>query len=649
MNAKNEKLKECIIFIEPVVLHRMDNNFTDNLHTLVLNHIADENFGAGQLATLLDLSTSQTLRKVKAATGKSVNQYINEVKLAEAAKLIKETDFTSAEISYKVGFSSPSYFNKTFRKHYGITPGGYKTQESIQKNDDVIKDVNEIPTKAPIHKKPTKQRLIITGSIIAFLLATMTFYFYQKPNNETTIGTSETVINDKSIAVLPFKNLSSNKENEFFADGVMEVILNHLTRIKELKVISRTSMEQYRGTTKTIPEIAKELGVSYILEGSVQKDNDEIRIITQLIDAKNDKHISSTDIKKDYKDVFELQSNIAQEISRELNAKLSDEERHQIEKKPTNNLEAYNLYLQGVHFLRNGSTNKSIPYLEQAIEKDTEFAFAYSELAMAYAILVTRGSSNHDSFIKKSKELAQKAVALDSSIGQAHHTLALLLFRYDWNWKAAENQFLIALKSDPKNGFTHLLYSKFLNYTGRIEESKERIKIAQSLNPVYPSNYITSGYYYYYSGDYKKALSENKKGLEMILKPKETNWLNFDIYIAQKQYDKAVTNLKKLRSENEANEIDTAYKQFGIKGVYSWLIKMNSKSKNYNAPYYLAQNYAFIGEHEKALEQIEKSFEMRVSPLTTINRDPYFKNFRLEPRFKNIIKKMGFNDYQVTD
>lgn len=143
-----------------------------------------------------------------------------------------------------------------------------------------------------------KRGLIFTSSVLVLLLATMAFYFYQNPSNKTIAKNSETVITDKSIAILPFKNLSSNKENQYFADGVMEVILNHLTSIKELKVISRTSMEQYRETTKTMPEIAKELGVSYILEGSVQKDNDEIRIITQLIDAKNDKHISSTDIKK---------------------------------------------------------------------------------------------------------------------------------------------------------------------------------------------------------------------------------------------------------------------------------------------------------------------------------------------------------------
>jgi TolB-like protein/AraC-like DNA-binding protein/Tfp pilus assembly protein PilF len=627
----------------------MDISFKDNLHNIVINHITDENFGANSLALLLGLSTSQTLRKVKAATGKSVIQYIREVKLAEAAKLIKETDLTSAEISYKVGFSSPSYFNKTFRKRYGITPGGYKAQVSIQNENDFIKDAVEVHKSAPIQKKSIKRSLIVISSILVLLLATMAYSFYPNPNNNTIAKTSETIINDKSIAILPFKNLSSNKDNQYFADGVMEVILNHLTSIKELKVISRTSMEQYRKTTKTIPEIAKELGVSYILEGSVQKNNDEIRIITQLIDAKNDKHISSTDIKKDYKDIFELQSTIASQISKELNTELSDVERNQIDKKPTNNLEAYNLYLKGNHFTYNGLSKESITYLEQAIEKDPEFALAYSRLAVAHMQLTYRGILSPVKTIKKIKELTQKAMTLDPGSGQPHNILALVLFRYDYNWKAAEKEFLISLKLNPKNPNTHLLYSKFLNYTGRIEESREQINKAQLLNPAYYINYFVSAEYYYYAGDYKKALSESKKGFELSIRFTEDNWVNFETYIAQKQYDKAIIELQKIYKAKESDEIDTIYKQFGIKGVYNWLIKIDSISENYNAPYYLARKYAFIGEHEKALEQLEKSFEMRVSRLAGILRDPNFKNLRSESRFKNIIKKMGFDDYKVSD
>ena len=398
-----------------------------------------------------------------------------------------------------------------------------------------------------------------------------------------------------------------------------------------------------------MPEIAMELGVSYILEASVQKENDEIRIITQLIDAKNDKHIWATDIKKEYKDIFELQSSIASQISRELNMELSDRELSQFKKKPTHNLEAYNYYLKGLHFIHIGSADESITYLEKAIAKDAEFALAYSYLAVAFMQLAYRGILSPNTTKKKIKELTHKAIALDPSAAQPHHILALVLFRYDYNWKAAEKEFLIALRLDPKNAFTHQLYSKFLNYVGRIEESREQINEAQLLDPVYYVNYYVSATYYYYEGNYEKALSENRKSLEWTINFTEDSRLNFEIYIAQKQYHKAILELQKIYKDKEADQLNAIFEQFGIEGVYNWLIKIDSDSENYNTPFYLAKKYAYIGAHEKALVQLEKSYELNVSRLVTINRDPNFQNLRSTPRFKNILKKMGFDAYKMSE
>ncbi len=624
----------------------MNQDFIKKLCDILETNLENEQFGVNELSEEIGISRSQLHRKLQSIDGKSASRFIREYRLQKAMIMLQNNVATASEISYKVGFGSPTYFNTCFRDFFGYPPGEVKfRKESIRKENDIIQDSIAVNKTIPNHKKSTKRDLIFIGTIIIALLATAVYYFYQNPKNKIVTKTSEIIVNDKSIAILPFKNLSSNKENQYFADGIMEVILNHLTSIKELKVISRTSMEQYRETTKTIPEIAKELGVSYILEASVQKDNDEIRIIAQLIDAKNDKHIWSTDIKKEYKDIFELQSTIAKEISKELNAELTVTERNQIEKKPTNNLEAYNLYLKGMHLIRNSSANKSFKYLEQAIEKHPKFAYAYSELAVAYMILLHNGTLSPFKTTKKIKELTRKSITLDHSFGQPHATLAAVMFRYDWNFKAAEKEFLIALKLNPKDPFSHLLYAKFLNHNGRVEESREQINKALLLNPVYPGNYKVSAEFYYYTGDYKKALSENKKGLDIRIKSTETNWLNFEIYIAQKKYDKAIIELQKLKNENESEEIGIIYTQFGIKGVYKWLIKTDSVKDNYNIPYYSAQKYAFIGNTEKALERLEKSSELRISRMTHINKDPNFKNLRSEPRFKKIIKKMGFDDY----
>ncbi len=624
----------------------MDQDFIKKLYDILEVNLENEQFGVNELSEAIGISRSQLHRKLQSIEDKSASRFIRHYRLQKAMEMLQNNVATASEISYRVGFGSPTYFNTCFREFYGYPPGEVKfRKEAIEKENAFIKDSIVINKTTPNHKKSTKRSLIIIGTLIIVLLAAMTYFFYQNPKNEIASVTSEAVINDKSIAILPFKNLSNNKENQYFADGVMEVILNHLTSIKELKVVSRTSMEQYRETTKTIPEIARELGVSHIVVGSVQKNENEIRIITQLIEAKNDKQIWATDIKKEYKDIFELQSTIAKQISTALNTELSDVERNQIEKKPTDNLEAYSLYLKGMHLLRNSSADKSFTFLEQAIEKDPKFANAYSELAIAYMVQIHRGILPPNKFVKKIKELTRKAIALDPSFGQPHHTLAAAMFRYDWNFKAAEKEFLMALKLNQKNSFSHLLYAKFLNYTGRFEESREQINKAILLNPVYPGNYKVSAEFHYYVGDYKKALSENKKGLDIRIKSTETNWLNFEIYIAKKEYDIAVSELQKLNNENDAKEIESIYTKFGIKGVYKWMIKTDSVKDNYNIPYYSAQKYAFIGENEKALSLLEKSVELRISRMTNINRDPNFKNLRSEPRFKKIIKKMGFDDY----
>ena len=627
----------------------MDESFIDNLHNIVLNHMADENFGTGNLASLLGLSRAQTLRKVKAATGKSVNQYIREVKLAEAAKLIKETDFTSAEIAYKVGYSSPSYFNKSFRKRYGITPGAYKAQQSTQKENDFIKDSFIVHKQTPIQKKSTKRSLIIISSILVLLLAIVANYFYENFNNKKN---SETIIQDKSIAILPFKNLSSNKGNQYFADGIMEVILNHLTSIKELKVISRTSMEQYRETTKTIPEIAKELGVSYILEGSVQKNNDEIRVITQLIDAKNDKHISSTDIKKDYKDIFELQSTIANQISKELNMELSDAERNQIEKKPTNNLEAYNLYLKGRFFWHRRTEEditKSIHYFNQALELDSTYALAYAGLADTYQIMGWHGWFRKIDAFNKGKELALKALSIDINIAEAHATLGSILYAQEWKWEAAEKELKLALSLKPNYPTGHQYYSELLEVLGKRKEAREQIDLALKFDPnSYIINSISASLYLK-DGRLDKALIDATKAKEIDKNQEWTYWLIFEIYWKQGYDEKAITEME-VWWNSDPNTIEMvdaardAYEKSGIKGIYKYMIDYDIENDYaYDQPNLMAQKYAFLEEKEKALEWLEISFEQRDLGRVTIKADPYFEILYNEPRFIALLEKMGLD------
>jgi TolB-like protein len=588
----------------------MDQFFFNKLIDILEVNYSTEQFGAMELSQKIGISRSQLHRKLNILIQKSTSQFIREFRLKKAMEMLQSNVATASEIAYRVGFNSPSYFNTCFHNFFGYPPGEVKFKKTFIKE-------NELTLK--------KQRISASN-------------------------------NSKSIAVLPFKNLSNKDENQYFADGIMEVILNNLTNVKELKVISRTSIEQYRNTTKTSPQIAKDLGVSHILEASVQKYNNEIRVIAQLIDAKNDQHLWATDIKKEFVDIFDLQSDIAKQIATELNANLTASEIDLIDKRPTQNLEAYNLYLKGLHFNNLNECTKSINCLELVIEKDPQFALAYSALTQVYLRQMYFGDVAVHNVILKVKKLIRKTIVNDSSLAEPHAWLGSIYHLYEWNWASSEEEFLSAIKLNPKDSWTRILYSKLLHATGRIIESRKQINYAQSIDPVSFSCYFHSAEFYFHLGEYEKALAENKKALYLHKNNSWAHRLNFDIYMAQNNYDIAISELQHVMEISSSTKkyvakIGEIYAQYDIESVFNWLIELELvESKNsHNKPFLMAYKYAFVGNHEMALTMLEKSAELKISKMTMINRYPYFKNLRSEPRFKKLLKKMGLENFPYFD
>lgn len=296
----------------------MNQEFIDQVSSIVLKNISDENFGVRELSSLLGLSPSQTLRKIKAITDKSVSQYIREIRLEKAAKLLEETSQSIAEVSCQVGFSSASYFNKSFRKYYNVAPGEYKTRS-----------INLVKKKKGSSKIKVFFTIFLVLLLVIIYLGTNTFISKNTPLNN-------------SIAVLPFKDFSP-KNNQWLSDGVSDNILHSLAQMEKMKVISFTSSSTYRNTDKKISEIAEELGVSYVLEGSVRLVKDRIKIITQLINA-NDEHIWSKEYEENAEDIIKVQNDVAEEVIKQLKITLSPNEERKLDKYPTQNMEAYNIY-----------------------------------------------------------------------------------------------------------------------------------------------------------------------------------------------------------------------------------------------------------------------------------------------------------------
>lgn len=370
------------------------NDFISQITAIVEKNLSNEQFGVAELAHELNMSRSNLLRRVQKLTQLSVSQLIRQVRLKRSMDLLQESSLNISEIAYQVGFSSTSYFIKCFREHYGYPPGSA---------NKIITEENIPDPIAPSKRKRHVMMVMVSVGLLT-LLAIALFKYVQKKPHET--GSLE-----KSIAVLPFKNDSNDSTNIYLINGLMESTLSNLQKIKDLKVISRTSSEKYRNTFKSVPEMAEELHVNYFVEGSGQKIGSRILLNVQLIEAPNDRHLWSRQYRREVTDIFQLQQEVAKDIAKEIQAIITREERSRIEKNPTENLQAYDLFLKGNDLMNKGgleNLEKALKHYKKAIEYDSEFALAYAVSTIAYYYL--------DLFQEKKSYAAEMGVYADKAI-----------------------------------------------------------------------------------------------------------------------------------------------------------------------------------------------------------------------------------------
>ena len=430
----------------------MENEFLNRITVIIEKNISNELFGVSELAREVGMSRSNLLRKIKNLTNLSASQFISQVRLKNAKELLKEKSLTVSEVSFKVGFNSTSYFIKCFREFYGYPPG----EEG--KHEPTV----EVQTE-------TKRRpdfiVLISSFLVLALLVTLFIlkpFSVQKRNPE------------KSIAVLPFKNDSSDSSNVYIINGLMESILITLQHIEDLKVISRTSVEKYRNSNKTIPEIAKELKVNYLVEGSGQKMGDQILLHIQLIEGKSDNHLWAESYDRESKDIFNLQKEVAKNIADKIEAVISPEEERRIDKNPTENLVAYDHFLKGLDILQRPNRenlHQAIPYFQEAIKNDTKFARAYAGIAMTYYFL------EEGQEVKKYSDsinfYADKALFYDSEIPQSVIAKGLY-YMNSGEYVPAANYFERALEFNPNHDLAiALLVNLYVNYIPDTEKYLE--------------------------------------------------------------------------------------------------------------------------------------------------------------------------------
>lgn len=379
------------------------SEFIDKLTEIIQANISNERFGVSDLADSIGMSRSNLLRKVKKETGLSVSVFIRQIRLEYSLDLLNDKNLTVSEVAYMVGFNSPSYFIKCFHEHYGFPPG-----EAIKVKKGPDKEI-EKP-----EKKQKKGSIAVASFFFMIIIVTSVLYY-----TIHDLGSGD-ITEDKSIAVLPFINDSDDSTNVYIVNGLMESILGNLQKIGDLRVVSRTSVEKFRNNNSTIPEIAKELGVRYFVEGSGQKIDDQIMLSVQLIDAIGDKHLWAEQYNRNTKDVFKLQKEVAKHIADEIGAIIKPEEQQRLDKEPTNNLVAYDYFLKGLDLLFQGSPKEleeSIIWFKKAINEDPEFARAYADISIAYYLLDENKVEKQ--YTEQINSYADQALLLDDELEQS--------------------------------------------------------------------------------------------------------------------------------------------------------------------------------------------------------------------------------------
>ena len=454
----------------------------------------------------------------------------------------------------------------------------------------------------------------------------------------------------KSIAVMPFKNMSNDPEQEYFSDGMMEEILDRLFKIGDLKVISRTSSMRYKNSEKSIKEIARELGVANIIEGSVRRAGNMVRIAVQLIDAGTDAHLWSEIYNGDLSDlsrIFNIQSEVAQSVARELKTVLSPQELELIEKKPTKNTEAYDAYLRGMFYWRKLTRNDletAKKYFDLAIEKDPEYAPAYAGICFIWGGLMQMGFISPEEAGPKGIEALTKAIELDSTNAEVIYTQACGNTWMSWDWEGGESAFKKALEINPNHAEAHAYYSHLLNILGRTEEAMTEIETALKLDPYNPLIISLYSVDLLFVRRFEEAVKAAEKALRMEpTAPVALTALEWALHMTGR-YDEAWEVIKNdwqftgsgsYFSDQDFNE--SGYAVALNKAAEAMKI---SADLTYINPFLLAFIYILAGNVEPALECLEKAYEIRETNLPYLGA-PIFDIIRYEPRFREIARKMG--------
>ncbi|MFC2165905.1 protein kinase, partial [Acidobacteriota bacterium] len=460
---------------------------------------------------------------------------------------------------------------------------------------------------------------------------------------------------DKSIAVLSFTNMSADPEQEYFCDGMAEEIINSLTKIKDLRVVARTSAFSFKGKDVDIREIGRKLNVEKVLEGSIRKSGNRLRITAQLINIEDGYHLWSERYDRNLEDVFDIQDEISLAIVDVLKATLLNREKEAIIKHPTDNLEAYNLYLLGRHYLwkiTEENVMKSKDYFEHAIKLDSNYALAYAGLADTYLVLGGAGLTvlPPKIAVPKAKQAAIKAIELDPNIGEAHGSLGELYAWYEWNWDKGLRETKYGIEVEPNSALAHADYAHVLMIVGQHKEAISEQKQAISLDPLNALHVLLMSMRHYFARQYEEALEYCRRALELDPDHPYIYYCMGLVNVQKGNYEELELLLKEISSVHSwfSSLLGHAYGKLGKKSEATRIIKEleSRKEKGFASASDMAVVYLGMGDVDNTFQNLEKSLDEGLEALTRVpwlGVDPIWDPIRSDKRFIKILSKIGLS------
>jgi serine/threonine-protein kinase len=452
----------------------------------------------------------------------------------------------------------------------------------------------------------------------------------------------------RSVAVLPFVNLSADPDNEYFADGITEDVIAQLAKIRALDVISRTSVMPFKGRHQGLREIAAKLQVATVLEGSVRRAGDRVRIVAQLIDAATDQHLWAETYDRQLTDIFAIQSEVALRIAAALKAELSPDERARIGKEPTNDVRAYQLYLKGrqsfIRYSEEGM-HEAIQYFEQAIARDPRYALAYASVAMAFTELGEVGALDPDEAYPRAKAAAAKALALDPELADAHLTVAFGKVVYDFDWAGAEQGFKRALELSPNNADAYDLYGRLCSALERYDEALAMQQRANQLDPLaHPVDVATA---FLRAGRQDEALEAAHGAIALDrVSARAHSTLGWTL-LRSNRVDEGLAELEGAVKLSPGNtlwlaQLGQAYALAGRADKAAEVLSAleEQSRKQYVSPYHLAYVYTGLGQQDRAMDCLERAYEQRAGAIYGIKGSFLFAPLRSHPRFEALLRRM---------